>query len=160
MMLQDVADGKVKFDVDPKYADDLNRQHENYITDILFGGIPVFVRFFPKKIKAFYMPVIKEDDVVDGIEHVDNYDLLFPHLGECIGASTRIDNENELVSRMTELGMKLDELDWYIDLRKNSSLPHGGGGLGLSRLFMAISGIQNAKDMNDFPRAYGLSCFA
>jgi len=158
-MLDDVAAGKVKFDKLPAYDDDISRQHEHYITDVLYGGQFVFVRHFPKKIKAFYMPVIDEDDPIEGVEHVDNYDLLMPYLGEVIGASSRIWKEDELVSRMTELGMNLEELDWYIDLRRNASAPHGGGGLGISRLFMGITGIFNARDMQEFPRAYKFSCY-
>lgn len=160
MMLEDVAKGKIKFDVQPDYAGDLTRQHEYYITEVLFGGRPTFVRFFPKKIKAFYMPVIKEDIPIDGVEHVEGFDLLFPFVGEVVGGSQRIDSEDELIKRMTELGMKLDELQWYIDLRRRGSFPHGGAGLGFGRAMIVITGIHNIKDMQEFPRACGLACFA
>jgi len=162
MMLEHVATGKVKFDVIPGYEDDLTRQHEYYISEVLFGGLPTFIRYFPKKIKAFYMPVIKEDTVASrmGIQHVEGYDLIFPYTGEVVGGSQRIHDEDELVSRMTELGMNLDELAWYIQLRRDASLPHGGAGLGLGRLFMVMTGILNNKDMQEFPRGAGLKCFA
>lgn len=158
-MLEDVAAGKVKFDKLPSYDDDISRQHEHYITDVMYGGQLVFVRYFPKKIKAFYMPVINEEDPIPDVEHVDNYDLLMPYLGEIVGASTRIDKEDELVNRMTEIGMKTDELEWYIDLRRNASVPHGGGGLGFARLIMGVTGIFNARDTQEFPRAYKFACY-
>ena len=162
IMLSDIAAKKVKFDVVPAYEDDLTRQHEYYISEVIFKGLPTFIRYFPKKIKAFYMPVIKEDTEASrlGIEHVEGYDLIFPLIGEVIGGSQRISSEDELVARMTELNMDLDELAWYIKLRQDATLPHGGAGLGLGRLFMVMTGIFNIKDMQEFPRGAGLKCFA
>lgn len=141
------------------YEDDLSRQHEYWICRVIGGGLPVFVTGFPKKIKAFYMPVIKENEIVmdkegQQVEHVAGYDLLIPDVGEVVGGSQRIDDAEELVSRMKELGMNLKPLDWYIGLRRDASLPHGGAGLGFGRLIIAITGISNIRDMQEFPRAY------
>lgn len=136
------------------FEDDLSRQHEYWICQEIGGGLPVFVTHFPKKVKAFYMPI-----VVDGeFEKVDCYDLLLPEVGEVVGGSQRIDDAGELVRRMQELDMNLEELDWYIQLRKDASLPHGGAGLGFGRLMMMITGIGNIKDMQEFPRAFRLRC--
>lgn len=129
--------------------------------------------------QAFYMPVITEDTPASqsGIEHVDGYDLLFPIVAqkfrmkflarnriviswEVVGGSQRIDDVDELISRMKELSMKVEDLDWYIDLRRDASLPHGGAGLGFGRAMIVMTGIHNIKDMQEFPRAYGLKCFA
>lgn len=162
LMLADIAAGKVKFDAQPGYGEDLSRQHEYYISETLFKGRPTFVRYFPKKIKAFYMPVIKEDTEASrsGIEHVEGYDLIFPFVGEVVGGSQRIHNEAELKGRMTELGMNLETLQWYIDLRRDATLPHGGAGLGFGRAMVVMTGLLNIKDMQEFPRACGLSLFA
>lgn len=156
-MLEDQEAGKVSFEEQPGYDADFSKQHEHYITQ-MYGDVPVFVRYYPKAIKAFYMPVIetREDDV----PRVDCFDMLFPYIGEVVGGSTRIHDETELVERMTELGMDLKELDWYIDLRKYGTMPHGGAGLGLSRLMMVLTGIKNIRDMMDFPRTYKSACFA
>ncbi len=147
------------------YGDDLSRAHEYWICEVIGSGMPVCVYGFPKKIKAFYMPIIEEEEYVfddDGerIEHVEGYDLLIPGIGEVIGGSQRIDDAKELESRMLELGMSLDELDWYIQLRRDASLPHGGAGLGMGRLMETLTGITNIKDMQEFPRAYHLKCVA
>jgi asparaginyl-tRNA synthetase len=162
IMLKDLAEHVIEFDVVPGYSDDLTRQHEYYITSVIYKGLPTFVRYFPKQIKAFYMPVIKEDTLASklGVEHVDGYDLLFPYCGEVVGGSQRIDKEDELVSRMKELSMKVEDLDWYVDLRNDASLPHGGAGLGFGRAMIVMTGIHNIKDMQEFPRAYGLACHA
>lgn len=148
------------------YGDDLSRQHEYWICSQLGGGLPVAVTGFPKKIKAFYMPVLDETNAptfdAQGqlVEHVDCYDLLIPDVGEVVGGSQRIDDAHTLVTRMSELGMSLAELDWYIGLRRDASLPHGGAGLGFGRLMMAITGVYNIKDLQEFPRAYKLQCVA
>jgi asparaginyl-tRNA synthetase len=155
-MLLTHNDNKVGFLTKPSYDEDFTREHERYITDVLFNDLPVFVTQYPKKVKAFYMPVI---DKVDDIEYVDNYDLLLPGLGEVIGGSQRISNYDELTERMKEIDMSTDCLQWYLDLRKYGSIPHGGAGLGLSRLFMFVTGLENIKDLQEFPRSYGSELF-
>ncbi len=172
LMLQHEAEGKVKFDETPGYGDDFTKQHEFYITEVLYNGTPTFVRYYPKDIKAFYMPIIDSAQVqsapTDGVgdsavEYVDCYDLLFPYVGEVVGGSQRIDDAVLLVSRMEELGMDTSsesELDWYVQLRRDASLPHGGAGLGFGRMMIAITGIPNIRDLQEFPRGYGLSCKA
>lgn len=170
LMLQHEAEGKVVFEEKPGYADDFTKQHEFYITEVLYDGTPTFVRYYPKAIKAFYMPVIDSSEVVSagtsdsaGVEYVDCYDLLFPYVGEVVGGSQRIDDAETLIARMDELGMDTSadsELDWYIQLRRDASLPHGGAGLGFGRMMIAITGIPNIRDLQEFPRGYGLSCKA
>lgn len=162
LMLRDIEAGHVTFEEMPGYDKDLSREHEHYITDVLFGGKPVFVRYFPKEIKGFYMPIIQEEyeEGEPKIEHVDCYDMLMPGLGEVVGASQRIHDHDELVKRMDELGMKKEPLQWYIDLRKDGTVPHGGGGMGMGRLMMLLTGFLSIRDLEEFPRAYGLECQA
>jgi len=164
LMLDDIASGKVKIDSDkapdgplyvfkeaPGYADDLSKDHERYITEVLFDGMPVFVRFFPAKIKAFYMPKIDEGSE---IEHVDGFDAIFPEIGEIIGGSQRETDYDSLLARMHEMGVKPESLEFYLDLRKYGTVPHGGSGIGFDRLMMLCTGIHNIRDMVPFPRAF------
>lgn len=156
-LLEHIEQGKVVFDETPGYGEDFSKQHEFYITQEIYGGYPVFVQHYPKKIKAFYMPVIESTDEV---ERVDCYDLLFPFVGEVVGGSQRIHDYSELVQRMDEMHMDKEGLKWYLDLRKDASLPHGGAGLGFGRMLIVISGINNIKDFQEFPRAFAMQCFA
>ncbi|QKF93630.1 asparaginyl-tRNA synthetase class IIb [Fadolivirus algeromassiliense] len=164
MMLDDIASGKVKIDPEkkpdgdlftfkeaPGYADDLSKDHERYITEVLYGGMPVFCRYFPAKIKAFYMPKIDEGAE---IEHVDGFDMLMPEIGEVIGGSQRETDYNKLLSRMKEMGVKPESLEFYLDLRKYGTVPHGGSGIGIDRLLMLCTGVFNIRDMVPFPRAF------
>lgn len=163
-MLADIDSGKVKIDSEkkpdsdlctfkeiPKYTDDLSKDHERYITEILYDNMPVFVRYFPAKIKSFYMPKINEGS---DIEHVDGFDLLFPEIGEIVGGSQRESNYEKLVSRMEEMNVNPKSLEFYGDLRKYGTVKHGGSGIGIDRLMMVCTGIFNVKDMTPFPRAY------
>lgn len=169
MMLADIDSGKVKinpkkepdgdlfvFRESPGYADDLSKDHERYITEILYSGMPVFVKYFPATVKAFYMPKIDEGN---SIEHVSCFDLLFPEIGEIVGGSDRESDYNKLICRMNEMSIDKSSLEYYLDLRKYGSVPHGGSGIGFDRLMMVCTGIFNIKDMVPFPRAYGLCYF-
>lgn len=158
LMLQHMADGKVKFEVTPAYDEDLTKEHERYITENLFNGNFVFCCSFPKAIKPFYMPVI---DKGAKVEHVDNYDLLCPFVGEVVGGSQRIWKYDELIERMQECGIKREPLEWYVDLRKYGSCAHGGAGIGMGRLILVLLGFEpgkstfNIRDTQEFPRSYG-----
>lgn len=148
-MLKDCIDDKVEFNDGFGFDEDLSKEHERYVTNVIAKGIPTFVTNFPKKIKSFYMPEIEGGTV----SHVMCYDLLIPGVGEVVGGSQRIHDYDILKKRMEE--KKITGLDWYLELRKWGTVPHGGAGLGLGRLLMAITGIPNIKDMQEFPRSYG-----
>ena len=83
---------------------------------------------------------------------VKAFDLLMPYgIGELIGASQREDDYNKLKEIMKEKNVNEDSMEFYLDLRKYGSCPHGGFGLGFDRLLMLITGITNIKDVIPFP---------
>jgi asparaginyl-tRNA synthetase len=151
-MLDAIAEGKVTFTDTPAYDDDFSKEHEHWITDVLFEGMPVFVIYYPKAIKSFYMPVIETDG---DVERVECFDLLFPEIGEVVGGSMRIHEYEPLIQRIEEKGMDCEQLEWYIDTRKYCVTPHGGFGIGFERFGMAITGMQNIRDLLGFVRAFG-----
>jgi asparaginyl-tRNA synthetase len=129
------------------YTDDLGSVHENYITKKY--GCPVFVTHWPFAIKSFYM---KRCD--DGLK-CESFDLLMPYgVGELVGASTREDNLDKLIDSMREKGVSQKGLEFYLDLRRFGTCPHGGFGLGFERLLMLLSGMANIKDVIPFPVTY------
>lgn len=144
----DIIKNKLKI---PKLidGDDLGSVHENYITQKY--NSPIFLTHWPMKLKSFYMK-----DCEDG--YCESYDLLLPYgIGELIGASMREDNYDKLVNMMNMKGVNPKNLEFYLDLRKYGSCPHGGFGLGFDRLLMLVTGIQNIKDVIPFP-VYYKSC--
>lgn len=124
---------------------DLNSEHERYLCETVVQG-PVFLINYPKEIKAFYM---RQND--DG-KTVAACDLLVPGIGEIIGGSQREERYDVLLNRMNELHMDTTPLQWYLDLRRFGGVKHAGFGLGLERLLMYMTGMQNIRDVLPFPR--------
>jgi len=147
-LLKEVHNNK-PFTEEPMFDGDLTGEHERFL--VAHFGQPVAVMRYPKAVKAFYMPVHHSVEI-DGktIEYVDCFDLL-TDIGETVGGSQRIWDEATLVERMVELGIDPKHLDWYVQLRKYGSVPHGGFGLGIERLIATITGMNNVKDCLAFP---------
>ena len=154
MIQQDAAKDPTKFKEVPSFSDDLSSEHERYVTDLY--GLPVIVCRYPKAVKAFYMPVVEETlEESHGVEHVDCFDILVPDVGELVGGSQRIHDDEALVSRIRELGMDPEPLEFYVDLRRTGTQPHGGMGMGFERLVKFITGADSVKDCVSFPRFIG-----
>lgn len=134
-----------KFVYPVKWGIDLQTEHERYLTDKVFQK-PVFVTDYPKGVKAFYMRQNEDGKTVAAM------DLLVPGVGEIIGGSQREERLEKLEARMKEMGLKVEDYAWYLDLRKYGSMPHAGFGLGFERLIMYLSGMANIRDVIPFPR--------
>lgn len=134
-----------KFDYKVEWGTDLQTEHERYLTEQVFKK-PVFVTDYPKEIKAFYMKLNDDNKTVAAM------DLLVPGIGEIIGGSQREDDYEKLVARMDELGLKKEDYDFYLDLRKYGSTRHAGYGLGFERCVMYLTGMSNIRDVIPFPR--------
>ena len=133
------------FDYKVSWGCDLQTEHERYLTEQIYKK-PVFVTDYPKEIKAFYMKLNDDNKTVAAM------DLLVPGIGEIIGGSQREDNYEKLVARMNELGLKEEDYDFYLDLRKYGSTRHAGFGLGFERCVMYLTGMTNIRDVIPFPR--------
>lgn len=127
---------------------DLQTEHERYLAETHFQR-PVIVYDYPREIKAFYMRANDDGETVAAM------DVLVPRIGELIGGSQREERLDILTARMGELGQKLDDYWWYLDLRRYGSVPHAGFGLGFERLLMMLTGISNIRDVIPFPRTPG-----
>lgn len=152
LMLDQVSNKSVEFNELPAYDKDLGSEHEKYLTDT-FYQLPVIVAKYPEMVKAFYMPQINETpEESHGVAHVDCFDILVPSVGELVGGSQRIYKTDELIARIMERGLDMEPLQFYINLRKYGSVPHGGAGIGFERLIKFITGAENVKDCVAFPR--------
>ena len=138
----------VKFDYPVKWGIDLQSEHERYITEKVYNK-PVFLTNYPKEIKAFYMRLNEDNKTVAAV------DLLVPGVGELMGGSQREERLDILLKRMEECGLDRAEYEKYINLRRYGTNKHGGYGLGFERLIMYITGIQNIRDVEFFPRTVG-----
>ena len=134
-----------KFEYKVFWGCDLQTEHERYLTEEVYKR-PVFVTNYPKEIKAFYMKLNEDGKTVAAM------DCLVPGIGEIIGGSQREDNYDLLLERMNELGLKKEDYDFYLDLRKYGSSRHAGFGLGFERMIMYLTGMGNIRDVIPFPR--------
>ena len=134
-----------EFDYKVFWGCDLQTEHERYLTEKIFQK-PVFVTDYPKEIKAFYMKMNEDGKTVAAM------DCLVPGIGEIIGGSQREDSLEKLEARMDELGLKKEDYDFYLDLRKYGSARHSGFGLGFERCVMYLTGVSNIRDVIPFPR--------
>ena len=139
-----LKEAPVKWEFIPEYGEDIAKEHEKYITEYFDG--PVFIKNWPKDIKAFYMKQNPDGKTVAAV------DLEVPGAGELMGGSQREENYELLVKRMDELNMDKSELDWYLNLRKYGGAIHSGFGMGFERLLIYLTGVDNIRDVIPYPR--------
>jgi len=133
-----------KWEFKPSYDDDIAKEHEKYITEYFNG--PVFIKDWPKDIKAYYMKLNPDGKTVAAV------DLVVPQAGELMGGSQREENLDVLLERMKEMNVNADGIDWYLDTRRYGGCVHSGFGMGFERLIMYLTGIDNIRDVIPFPR--------
>ena len=177
--LQDAINTKqVEFQYHPSWDTGLQLEHEKHLVEAVGHGSPLFVTDYPSKIKPFYMLPSTTKMSRGGIEHetVSCFDLLLPDMCEVVGGSLREHRTQNLTQAMRARGLNVapentfshmgtspqlspsfekGSLDWYVDLRRYGSVPHGGFGLGFDRLLGYLAGISNIKDVVPWPRYYG-----
>jgi asparaginyl-tRNA synthetase len=109
---------------------------------------PVCVTHYPAAIKAFYMkPDPNEPDKALCV------DVLAPEgYGEIIGGGQRLDDYNLLVQRIKEHDLPQEAFEWYLDLRRYGSVPHGGFGMGIERVVSWVCGLEHVRETIPYPR--------
>ena len=180
-----VDEQKVSFTYAPSWAEGLQLEHEKYIVDVICQGRPVFVTDYPKAVKPFYMAPSQSADGSSSSDHetVACFDLLFPEVSEVAGGSLREHRLANIITNMRESGLiktqanpptveqanldmtpdypyllpneDLGHLQWYADLRRWGTAPHGGFGLGFDRFLGYLAGVSSVRDIVAFPRHFG-----
>lgn len=132
-----------------RWGSDLGGSDETIISRL--HERPVFVTHYPRDVKAFYMRQDRSDERL-----VENFDLLAPQgFGEIIGGSAREEEYDRLVRRMEEEHLDRADYEWYVDLRRFGSVPHGGFGLGVERTVAWLCGLKHIRETIPFPRMMG-----
>lgn len=134
-----------KFENTPVHGQDLATEHEKYLTEEYFKS-PVFVKDWPKDIKAFYMRLNDDNKTVAAV------DLLVPGAGELMGGSQREERLNVLEEKMETMHVAKEGLEWYLNLRKYGGCKHAGFGMGFERLLIYLTGVENIRDVTISPR--------
>ncbi len=109
---------------------------------------PLMVDGYPSAVKAFYMqPNPQRPEVAMCV------DVLAPEgYGEVIGGGQRIHDHDLLLRRIQEHQLPKQAFDWYLDLRKFGSVPHGGFGMGIERCVVWLCGLEHVRETIAFPR--------
>lgn len=142
-----LKEAKVDWEFKPEYGEDIAKEHEKYITEYFDG--PVFITNWPKDIKAFYMKLNPDGETVAAV------DLEVPGAGELMGGSQREEDYDKLVSRMNEMGVPVEGMEWYLNLRRFGGCVHSGFGMGFERLLIYLTGVENIRDVIPYPRTPG-----
>ena len=142
-----LKEADVKWEFEPNYGEDIAKEHEKYITEYFNG--PVFIKNWPKDIKAFYMKLNPDNKTVAAV------DLEVPGAGELMGGSQREENYEVLVERMKQMNIEPESMDWYLNLRKYGGCIHSGFGMGFERLLIYLTGVDNIRDVIPYPRTPG-----
>jgi asparaginyl-tRNA synthetase len=131
---------------DVKFGSDLGAPEERSLT--IDSKSPLFVTHYPKELKAFYMLWSKDDE-----RTVECDDLLGPEgYGEMVGGSCRETEIEHLRSALAKQGAKMENYEWYLDLRRYGSVPHAGFGVGVERVVRWICRREHIRDATPFPR--------
>jgi asparaginyl-tRNA synthetase len=109
---------------------------------------PVLVHRYPAAIKAFYMkPDPERADLALGV------DMLAPEgYGEIIGGGERLADLDLLLQRLKEHNLPQEAFEWYLDLRRYGSVPHGGFGMGIERVVSWICKLDHVRETIPYPR--------
>ena len=109
---------------------------------------PVCITHYPASVKAFYM---KPDP--DQLDKALCVDILAPEgYGEIVGGGQRLDDLDLLVQRVKEHNLPQDAFEWYLDLRRYGSVPHGGFGMGIERCVSWICKLEHVRETIPYPR--------
>ena len=128
-----------------RWGEDFGFNEERAITEELGG--PCFVYAYPKKIKAFYVKAYP-----DKPELVMSADMLVPRIGELSTGGARVDDKEELIQNLKAFGLRPEDYEWYIDLRRFGTVPHTGMGMGVERLLAWMLNLESVMDTIPFPR--------
>jgi len=132
--------------MDIEWGKDLRTLEENKLTNHF--DTPVVVTHYPVEIMGFYKPRDKNNP-----KTALCFDMIAPEgYGEIIGGSQRSIDVKDMTERLKAMGEKIENYEWYFDLRKYGSVPHAGYGLGVERVVAWICHLDNIKDSIPFPR--------
>jgi asparaginyl-tRNA synthetase len=129
-----------------EWGGDLGAPDEAVLTKMF--DKPMLLHRYPHPVKSFYMKRDPEDDRLALC-----VDVLAPEgYGEIIGGSERADDLDFLLEQIKKHDLPQEAFEWYLDLRRYGSVPHGGFGLGLERAVAWICGTHHIRECIPFPR--------
>ncbi len=146
MTYQEACEKIKSVGVEMKDGDDFGAPQETALGES--SDKPIMIHRWPSAIKAFYM---KRD--ADNPSLALGVDMIAPEgYGEIIGGSQREDSLDLILERIKEHELPMESFQWYLDLRRFGTVPHGGFGLGVERTVTWLCGIEHLRETIPFPR--------
>jgi asparaginyl-tRNA synthetase len=129
-----------------EWGGDFGAPDETYLSNQF--DRPVMVHRYPAAVKAFYMQPDPEKPELAMCVDV----LASEGYGEVIGGGQRASDLEYLLKQIQAHGLPEEAFDWYLDLRKYGTFPHGGFGMGIERCVTWLCGIEHIRETIPFPR--------
>ncbi len=112
-----------------------------------FGHEFVFVTEYPESTRGFY-----HMHTEDGSAHMRDFDLLWKGMEVTTGAQ-REHRYDRLIAQAEADGVPLEPIRYYLDCFRFGCPPHGGFGLGLTRVLMALLGQDDVREVTFLSRS-------
>jgi len=129
-----------------RWGDDLSPQLIKKLDDDVLNNNFYFITDWPMAAKPFYVKENQDDSKI-----CESFDLMYGSL-EISSGSTRISNKEILINRMKKKGLNLNSFDYHLRVFNYGVPPHAGCGVGLERLLMTLTKIDNIRDAILYPR--------
>jgi len=129
-----------------RWGDDISPQLIKKLDDDRLNNNFYFITDWPTAAKPFYVKENKDDSKI-----CESFDLMYGSL-EISSGSTRISNKEILIDRMKKKGLNLNSFDYHLRIFSYGVPPHAGCGIGLERLLMTLTKIDNIRDAILYPR--------
>nr|XP_043610933.1 asparagine--tRNA ligase, cytoplasmic 2 [Erigeron canadensis] len=136
------------FDTKIQWGVPLTEEHESYLVDEFYKK-PVIIYDHPKELKPFNARLNDDEKTVA------TFDVIVPKVGALIRGSQKEERLNHLSKRIKELGLKKDQYEWYLDLRKQGTVKHAGFSVMFDVMVLFATGLNDVRDAVPFPRHHG-----
>ena len=129
-----------------KWGDDIPPQAIKSLQNDRMNGF-YFITDWPTSTRPFYV----KTKSIESERISESFDLMYGSL-EISSGSTRINRKFELLERMKKQGLDVQAFDYHLRVFDYGVPPHAGFGVGLERLLMAITKVENIRDATLYPR--------
>jgi len=138
-----------RYKTDVRGEPDLSPQDERWLGEWAqqeFGSDFLFVTGYPMRKRPFYTHPDPEHP-----EYSNSFDLLFRGT-ELVTGGQRLHLYSDYIAALERARLPIEPFEAYLEAFKYGMPPHGGFAIGLERLLMQLTGMNNIRLTTTFPR--------
>lgn len=128
-----------------KFGDDISTPELRVLNQELKEDL-YFIIDWPTLSRPFYTKVKSDNPNVS-----ESFDLIYRWL-EIASGSTRNHEKEVLINSLKSRGLKPESFEYFLRWFDYGMPPHAGFGMGLARLMVMFTGLNNVKEIVPFPR--------